>query len=73
MSQSAGHEYLRTHQISGDVLLIDIEQESKAIRRAVRCAAVGHAAKEHWSKTAFAVIALVYAGSSFGNTTPTDR
>ena len=45
MSEPAGHDYLRSHQISGEVLLLDIEQESKAILEAAREAGTGHAAK----------------------------
>jgi quercetin dioxygenase-like cupin family protein len=45
MSQSSGHEYLRLHQISGSVLLLDIEQESQSILEAARPAEAGHTGK----------------------------
>jgi quercetin dioxygenase-like cupin family protein len=45
MSESSGHDYLRSHQISGDVLRLDLQQESKAILEAARGAGTGHAAK----------------------------
>jgi quercetin dioxygenase-like cupin family protein len=45
MPESTGHDYLKSHHISGDVLLIDVAQESKAILEAARAAATGHAAK----------------------------
>ena len=45
MSETTGHDYLRTHQVSGDVLLLDIGQESEAILDAARALGVGHAAK----------------------------
>ena len=45
MSESPGHDYLRSHQITGEVLRLDIEQESRAILEAARSAGTGHAAK----------------------------
>jgi hypothetical protein len=45
MSESSGHEYLRAHQISGNALPFDIEQESKSILEAARTAEAGHTAK----------------------------
>jgi quercetin dioxygenase-like cupin family protein len=45
MSESPGHEYLRSHQISGEVLSLDLEEESTAILDAARSAGIGHAAK----------------------------
>jgi quercetin dioxygenase-like cupin family protein len=45
MSETTGHEYLKSHAISGDALLLDLDQESSAILDAAKAAAVGHAAK----------------------------
>jgi quercetin dioxygenase-like cupin family protein len=45
MSESAGHEYLHSHQVSGDAVLLDIERESKEILGAAAAAGVKHAAK----------------------------
>lgn len=45
MSYSSGHGYLRSHEISGDVLHLNIEAESEGILQAARTAGVGHAAK----------------------------
>ncbi len=46
MSESAaGHSYLKSHEISGDVVLLNIEEESAAILEAAKAAGVGHAAK----------------------------
>ena len=45
MSESQGHEYLTRHQLSGDVLALDIEAESRAILEAAGAAPAGHAAK----------------------------
>jgi len=45
MSESARHEYLQSHQISGSALLLDIERESKEILEAASAAGVKHAAK----------------------------
>ncbi len=45
MSESSGHDYLRSHQISGEILRLDIEHESTAILEAARSAGTGHAAK----------------------------
>jgi quercetin dioxygenase-like cupin family protein len=45
MSDASGHEYLRVHQISGDALILDIEQEATSILEAARAADAGHAAK----------------------------
>ena len=35
MSESPGHDYLRSHQITGEVLRLDIGEESKAIMEAL--------------------------------------
>jgi quercetin dioxygenase-like cupin family protein len=45
MSESTGHEYLKEHQISGDTLKLNLEDESRAVLDAARAANVGHAAK----------------------------
>jgi quercetin dioxygenase-like cupin family protein len=45
MSESTGHSYLKSHEISGDVVLLNIEEESAAILAAAKAAGVGHAAK----------------------------
>jgi quercetin dioxygenase-like cupin family protein len=45
MSESPGHDYLRNHQITGEVLRLDIEPESSAILEDARRAGTGHAAK----------------------------
>lgn len=45
MSESARHEYLQSHQISGSALLLDIERESKEILEAASAAGVKHTAK----------------------------
>jgi quercetin dioxygenase-like cupin family protein len=45
MSESKGHNYLASHEISGDVLPLDIEAESAAILKAAKMAGVGHAAR----------------------------
>ncbi len=45
MSEATGHEYLESHAISGNLVVLDIEQESQGIMDAARAAGVGHAAK----------------------------
>jgi len=45
MSQDTGHTYLDSHEVSGDVLLLDIDQEAADVMDAARAAGVGHAAK----------------------------
>lgn len=45
MAESTGHEYLSSHEISADVLLLDIDQEAAGVMDAARVAGVGHAAK----------------------------
>jgi quercetin dioxygenase-like cupin family protein len=45
MSESARHEYLDSHQLSGSAILLDIEDESKEILRTASAAGVKHAAK----------------------------
>ncbi|HWO72779.1 MAG TPA: cupin domain-containing protein [Dehalococcoidia bacterium] len=45
MSESSGHTYTQTHQISGESLHLDVETEAKAILEAAAAAGVGHAAK----------------------------
>ena len=45
MSESSGHDYLKSHQITGEILVLDVEHESKAILEAARSAGTGHAAK----------------------------
>jgi quercetin dioxygenase-like cupin family protein len=45
MSELGNHTYLRTHQLSGDVLAYDLDQESAAIVEAAKEADAGRAAK----------------------------
>ena len=45
MSESQGHEYLKTHQISGAAVLVDVDAEAKAVLDMARSEATGHAAK----------------------------
>lgn len=45
MSESSGHDYLQSHQISGEVLQLNFDDESKAVLEAAGEAGVGHAAK----------------------------
>jgi quercetin dioxygenase-like cupin family protein len=45
MSEAKGHSYLESHEVSGDVLLLNLEQESAAVLEAARAASVGHTAK----------------------------
>ena len=45
MSESTGHRYIQSHEISGEVLHLNIDEESKGILDAAREAGVGHAAK----------------------------
>src|SRR4051794_10969511 len=45
MSESFRHEYLQSHQVSGNALLLDIERESREILEAASAAGVKHAAK----------------------------
>ena len=45
MSESSGHEYLKEHEISGAVLLLNIDSESKDVLAAAKAAGIGHAAK----------------------------
>jgi quercetin dioxygenase-like cupin family protein len=45
MSESTGHEYLKSHEISGDTLLLKIEEETSEILDAAKASGVGHAAK----------------------------
>ncbi|HEX5369542.1 MAG TPA: hypothetical protein VFY10_09030 [Dehalococcoidia bacterium] len=44
MSES-GHEYLKTHQISGDAVLIDVDAEAQAVLDSARGEATGRAAR----------------------------
>jgi len=45
MSETEGHSYLERHEISGDVLTLNIEEEGAHILEAAKAAGVGHAAK----------------------------
>jgi quercetin dioxygenase-like cupin family protein len=45
MTQQAGHTYLRSHQVSGDVMQMDLDAERASILEAARSAPVGHTAK----------------------------
>jgi quercetin dioxygenase-like cupin family protein len=45
MSETKGHEYLRSHEISGDALRFNLEEESAAILKAAKAEATGHIAK----------------------------
>ena len=45
MSESSGHEYLRSHQIAGDVLALNIEAEVASVLETARQANQGTAAK----------------------------
>ena len=45
MSESTGHDYLKSHALSGDALLLDLDAESTAILEAAKSAGVGHTAK----------------------------
>ncbi len=45
MTQSAGHDYLRTHEISGKALLIDVDREAEEILNAAKQEGTGHTAK----------------------------
>ena len=45
MSEATGHSYLQDHQISGEVITLDIEQEEASILEAAKAAGVGRAAK----------------------------
>ena len=45
MSEVGEHAYLRTHQISGDVLAVDLGQESRAILDEAKQAGQGHAGR----------------------------
>ncbi len=45
MSNSTGHAYLKNYQVSGEILLLNVEEESDTILEAARAAEVGHAAK----------------------------
>lgn len=65
MSESAGHGYLKKHQISGDVLLIDIEHESKAILDAARSAGTGHSAKTLVKDGPLRLVILGFTAGSF--------
>jgi len=44
MSESTGHSYLKAHEISGDVLALDVSNESTAVLESARAAGQGHAA-----------------------------
>ena len=65
MSESTGHNYLRSHKISGDVLLLDIEQESKEILEAAREAGIGHAAKTLVKDGPLRLVILGFTPGSF--------
>jgi quercetin dioxygenase-like cupin family protein len=45
MAESGSHEYLKLHQISGSVLLLNIDEESRSVLEAARAAEAGHTAK----------------------------
>src|SRR5262245_14356496 len=45
MSERSGHEYLTSHQISGNTLVLNLAEESQAVLAEARAANIGHAAK----------------------------
>jgi quercetin dioxygenase-like cupin family protein len=45
MTREDGHSYLRSHQVSGDVMQMDLGAERASILDAARSAPVGHTAK----------------------------
>jgi quercetin dioxygenase-like cupin family protein len=45
MSEAKGHSYLQSHEISGNVLTLDVEAEVAGILEAAKAAGVGHAAR----------------------------
>ena len=45
MSEAGGHEYLKSHQLTGDVLNLELGRDSQAIIEEARTTAVGHAAR----------------------------
>jgi quercetin dioxygenase-like cupin family protein len=45
MAEVGKHAYLRTHQISGELLSVDLDQEARAILEEAKQAGQGHAGK----------------------------
>jgi quercetin dioxygenase-like cupin family protein len=65
MSESARHEYLESHQLSGNAVELDVERESQEILEAASAAGVKHAAKTLIKDGALRLIILGFmAGSS---------
>ena len=45
MSEQSGHQYLKSHQLSGESLQLDLGEEQQAVLQAARAAGTGHTAK----------------------------
>jgi quercetin dioxygenase-like cupin family protein len=45
VTEQEAHAYLKSHQISGDKLQLDLEDERRAVLEAARSAGMGHSAK----------------------------
>ena len=65
MSELGKHTYLRTHQLSGDVLTYDLDQESAAIVEAAKEADAGRAAKTLVKEGPLRLTVLGFSAGSF--------